>query len=255
MLCQRCTRLLSSSLRSPNTRPLSTTSKLLRPENPPPATSTSAAQPFSTPFTPSPSKTPGIPSSPSTTPKASSKGPARPPSSVAAGTPLRGLGYIKGQEGPVAKEDSEYPEWLWGLLEPKQGGTDEEGLVGDAFGKLHHSTTTTVRALHSGRGLRSNGFNDNLDSSHYYFLSLHSNFELTLRPHSEIQKATPPSLQSSSREDRLVRYDAHSPSTSRRTVDRSPSWDGRRGRDKSVGGKRGIKKCDADGQEEEDQRE
>lgn len=38
----------------------------------------------------------------------------------------------------VAKEDSEYPDWLWGLLDPK-GGEAEEGKVGDAFGKLHHS--------------------------------------------------------------------------------------------------------------------
>lgn len=148
MLCQRCNHFLSSSLRSLHLRPFSTTSGLLRPGNPPPATSTSAAQPFSTPFTPSPSKTPGIPSSPSTTPKAGSKGPAHPPSSVAAGTPLRGLGYIKGQEGPVAKEDSEYPEWLWGLLEPKKRGTNDEALVGDAFGKLHLFITTTIRALH-----------------------------------------------------------------------------------------------------------
>lgn len=139
MICQRCTRLLSPSLHSSTIlRPLSTTSILLRPESPPPATSTSAAQPFSTPFTPSPGKTPGIPSSPSTTPKAASRNPARPPSSVPAGRPLRGLGYIKGQEGPFAKEDSEYPDWLWGLLDPKSNEA-EEGKVGDAFGKLHRS--------------------------------------------------------------------------------------------------------------------
>ncbi|KAL9137282.1 MAG: hypothetical protein Q9175_001508 [Cornicularia normoerica] len=129
------------------------TSRVYHPESPPPATSTSAAQPFSTPFTPSPSKTPGIPSSPNTTPKAASKSPVRPPSSVPAGTPLRGLGYIKGQEGPIAKEDSEYPEWLWGLLEPKHGGLTAEGVVGDAFAKSKKQrrlASKAARALKTG---------------------------------------------------------------------------------------------------------
>lgn len=153
MICQRCARLLSPSFLRPATlRPLSTTSRSLRPESPPAATSTSAAQPFSTPFTPSPSKTPDIPSSPSTTPKAASKVPAHPPSSVAAGTPLRGLGYIKGQEGPVAREDSEYPDWLWELLEAKKGDMTEEGVVGDAFGKLSLSTITTTCSAMFGTG-------------------------------------------------------------------------------------------------------
>ncbi|CAF9938931.1 hypothetical protein IMSHALPRED_001143 [Imshaugia aleurites] len=154
MICQRCTRLLSPSLlRSTTLRPLTTTSRLLHPESPPPATSTSAAQPFSTPFTPSPSKTPDIPPSPSTTPKATAKGPTHPPSSVPAGTPLRGLGYIKGQEGPVAREDSEYPEWLWGLLGPKKGDMTEEGAAGDAFAKSKKQrrlASKAARALKTG---------------------------------------------------------------------------------------------------------
>ncbi|KAL9074006.1 MAG: hypothetical protein Q9161_002628 [Pseudevernia consocians] len=155
MICRRCTRLLSPPLlRLTTLRHLSTTSRLLHPESPPPATSTSAAQPFSTPFTPSPSKTPDIPSSPSTTPKAASKGPAHPPSSVPGGMPLRGLGYIKGQEAPVAREDSEYPEWLWGLLAPKQGA-NEEGVAGDAFAKSKKQrrlASKAARALRSGSG-------------------------------------------------------------------------------------------------------
>ncbi|CAF9927997.1 MAG: hypothetical protein ALECFALPRED_003924 [Alectoria fallacina] len=154
MICQRCTRLLSSSLlRSTSLRPISTTSGLLHPENPPPATSTSAAQPFSTPFTPSPSKTPDLPSSPNSTNNAASKGPAHPPSSVPAGTPLRGLGYIKGQEGPVARKDSEYPDWLWGLLGPKPGDITEEGMSGDAFAKSKKQrrlAAKAARALNTG---------------------------------------------------------------------------------------------------------
>ncbi|KAM0802342.1 mitochondrial ribosomal protein L37-domain-containing protein [Usnea florida] len=154
MICPRCTRLLSPSiLHSATLRPLSTTSRLLHPESPPPATSTSAAQPFSTPFTPSPSKTPGIPPSSGTTPESAPKGPAHASSSVPAGTPLRGLGYIKGQEGPLAKEDSEYPDWLWGLLEPKQGALNADGVVGDAFAKSKKQrrlAAKAARALDSG---------------------------------------------------------------------------------------------------------
>ena len=171
LICQRWIRLLSRPFpHSTPLRTLTTTSRLLHPESPPPATSTSAAQPFSTPFTPSPAKTPGIPSSPSTTPKSGNKGSARPPSSVPAGTPLRGLGYIKGQEGPVAKEDSEYPDWLWGLLDGKRNES-EQGTAGDAFGKLDHSiakrgldgrVTTT-------KGLPFNGIRRQNEASHSTF--------------------------------------------------------------------------------------
>ena len=155
MIWPRCTRLLTSSTpRIASLCPLSTASRLLQPKTPPPATSTSAAQPFSTPFTPSPAKTPGIPSSPSKTPKAANKGPARPRSSVLAGTPLRGIGYIKGQEGPVAKEDSEYPDWLWTLLDPKDGDKAAEGKVGDAFGKIHRSIERREREWESDYGER-----------------------------------------------------------------------------------------------------
>ena len=41
----------------------------------------------------------------------------------------------KNKEPPVAKEDGEYPVWLWGLLGKREGeGEGEEGKgVGDAF--------------------------------------------------------------------------------------------------------------------------
>ena len=199
MICRRCIRLLSQpSPHSTALRTLTTTSKLLHPESPPPATSTSAAQPFSTPFTPSPAKTPGIPSSPSPTPGAAKKASARPPSSVPAGTPLRGLGYIKGQEGPLAKEDSEYPDWLWGLLDSKSNES-EEGKAGDAFGKLHHSIAkrgwdwqSAARACHSIRsGAR-------MKPAILHFLC-HIDSRLTGGPHSQIKKTTPNRIQSRSR--------------------------------------------------------
>jgi large subunit ribosomal protein L54 len=32
---------------------------------------------------------------------------------------LTGLNYLKGQPPVVAKQDGEYPSWLWELLKPK----------------------------------------------------------------------------------------------------------------------------------------
>lgn len=140
MICQRCTHRLHlrSISRSLALRSLSTTSARPNPSTPPSATS-SAAQPFSTPFTPSPSKTPTIP------PKTSSKSHATAvKSSVPAGTPLKGLGYMKGQEPPMAKEDDEYPTWLWGLLENNPKGADAEGEAGDAFGECQLLTISRL---------------------------------------------------------------------------------------------------------------
>ena len=131
MICQRCNcLLLNRSLASSPFRAFSTAIARSSPECPPPSTSTSAAQPFSTPFTPSPSKTPGIP------PKdqlGHSK--SVPKSSVPAGSPLRGLGYVKGQETPLAREDEEYPSWLWGLLSADKEESGASGQMGDAFGE------------------------------------------------------------------------------------------------------------------------
>ena len=41
---------------------------------------------------------------------------------------LPGLGFIKGAERVVAKEDHEYPDWLWGLLDEKDR-VGEEGVM------------------------------------------------------------------------------------------------------------------------------
>lgn len=101
---------------------------------PPAATSTSAAQPFSTPLTPSAS-----PQKPSQTPVAIK-------SSCVAGTVLKGLNYIKGQQDPVALEDSEYPSWLWTVLseaEDKSGSAsaaDEGDLFCESSLSNHHCT-------------------------------------------------------------------------------------------------------------------
>jgi large subunit ribosomal protein L54 len=102
--------------------------------NPPAATSTSAAQPFSTPLTPSPENA-GIDSHPQA---ATDKKLRMIQSSVPAGTPLHGLNFTKGQSDPVAKADDEYPSWLWNILgdlHAGEGMDDDGDGPGDLFGR------------------------------------------------------------------------------------------------------------------------
>ncbi|KAF2099569.1 hypothetical protein NA57DRAFT_55529 [Rhizodiscina lignyota] len=80
---------------------------------PPAATSTSAAQPFSTPLTPSPANAGVKPGKKATSPSPVVL------SSVTAGTPLKGLNFLKNGSDPVALADEEYPPWLWTILTPK----------------------------------------------------------------------------------------------------------------------------------------
>lgn len=98
--------------------------------NPSAATSTSAAQPFSTPLSPSP-KNQDLP----TPPAKPSQVPVLVKSSCPAGTVLKGLNFIKGKQDPVALEDSEYPTWLWGILNDKEGSGAAGSSVaeGDLF--------------------------------------------------------------------------------------------------------------------------
>ena len=48
---------------------------------------------------------------------------------------LKGLNFIKGQQDPVALEDSEYPTWLWGVLTEgeAQGAAGADAGEGDLF--------------------------------------------------------------------------------------------------------------------------
>lgn len=42
---------------------------------------------------------------------------------------MKGLGYLKAKPTVLAKEDDEYPEWLWGILdEGKVGGGEKVDL-------------------------------------------------------------------------------------------------------------------------------
>ncbi|KAL5339252.1 mitochondrial ribosomal protein L37-domain-containing protein [Aspergillus crustosus] len=85
------------------------------------------------------SATPGV-SQPLSTPDAvhvgvdtQHKAAQRPASSCPPGTRLSGLNYFKNKPEVVALDDSEYPEWLWSLLEDsqksaKKGGVDPSTL-------------------------------------------------------------------------------------------------------------------------------
>ncbi|EWC46939.1 hypothetical protein DRE_03701 [Drechslerella stenobrocha 248] len=55
---------------------------------------------------------------PSGDPAAASK--STPVSSVAAGTQLKGINYIKKLSDPIALPDEGYPEWLWRVLEDRR---------------------------------------------------------------------------------------------------------------------------------------
>lgn len=90
------------------------------------------------------SATPGI-SQPLSTPQGvhaevhpgqpTDKGAQRPPSSCLPGSKLSGLSYAKNKPEIYALEDSEYPDWLWGLLEEfeekekaDKGGVDPSSM-------------------------------------------------------------------------------------------------------------------------------
>lgn len=65
----------------------------------------------------------------------------RPPSSCAPGTQMLGLNYFRNKTDPIAKEDNEYPEWLWSLLdnskkEAKKGGVDPNSMFPVNCGKI-----------------------------------------------------------------------------------------------------------------------
>jgi large subunit ribosomal protein L54 len=60
----------------------------------------------------------------------------RPPSSCPAGTKLNGLNYFKNKPEVLAKEDHEYPDWLWDLLgdssksaKAEKGGVDPSSTL------------------------------------------------------------------------------------------------------------------------------
>ena len=86
------------------------------------------------------------PSDPADVSSISPKTTNRVKSSVPAGTPLKGLGFTKGKDPPVALEDHEYPDWLWGLLDDGQK-VDAKGAAeneGDAYGQFPLMSTMAI---------------------------------------------------------------------------------------------------------------
>ncbi|KAK4635644.1 hypothetical protein CLAFUW4_00239 [Fulvia fulva] len=121
-----------------------TTATNPRPNDRPAATSTSAAQPFSTPLTPAPENL----DLPTNKDVDKSKKPLQIQSSVPAGTVLKGLNFMKNKQDPVALEDSEYPPWLWTVLN-KSGAESGSGLdaEGDLFSKSKKQRRIAAKAL------------------------------------------------------------------------------------------------------------
>ncbi|KAI5369577.1 Putative ribosomal protein L37 [Septoria linicola] len=135
----------STSVRAQAVSAHETTASVGRPNDKPAATSTSAAQPFSTPRSPSP-----------TSPKLDlpidtkqSKQATRIVSSVPAGTVLKGLNFMKNQQDPVALEDHEYPAWLWTALHDKGDtpGGQAKDAEGDLFSKSKKQRRIAAKAL------------------------------------------------------------------------------------------------------------
>lgn len=133
MICQRCLYRASAPrsacllIRSLASVANVSTTASARPDGTPAAVSTGAAQPFSTPLSPAPN---AVSLGANLRPR-----PAKivlPVSSAPAGTPLKGLNYLKGREDPLALPEEEYPDWLWRCLDEKKSD-DPTALEGDEF--------------------------------------------------------------------------------------------------------------------------
>ncbi|KAF2271989.1 uncharacterized protein EI97DRAFT_504594 [Westerdykella ornata] len=149
MLCRRCIRASSRWATTPNpttsTQPPSrfftSTSPTLTTATPAASTTTSTAPPpppSSSKLTTSSQTPTAASSSPAEKPKEKEKKLPQHPlvkSSVPAGTPLKGLNFLKNKEDPVAMEDSAYPPWLWTILQ-RQEAKKDGGAGGDAAGDL-----------------------------------------------------------------------------------------------------------------------
>lgn len=150
MICSSCRRVLFSRLPS---RPCS--APQIRHISSAPSTSPSSRQPPSDvalqapKFSPSAisSNTPSISQSLSTPMLPSTSSASRPlkpkqpkvqklQGSIPGGTSLHGLGYLKAKPTVLAKEDDEYPDWLWTLLVPEAGAKSGVGMsAADVAGK------------------------------------------------------------------------------------------------------------------------
>ncbi|KAI5288619.1 hypothetical protein KEM54_005066 [Ascosphaera aggregata] len=138
MLCQRCRHLfiraINSSSSSSTLIPAAFTythtpllNYSLRAYSTPATATDSAAAAFLAPS--SVDSAAVAASSPSTTSPNSTKQNLHGPSSVPAGTPLKGINYYANKPDPVALADEEYPSWLWNLvLDHKAATTTADGV-------------------------------------------------------------------------------------------------------------------------------
>jgi large subunit ribosomal protein L54 len=117
MICARCLRALrpAAPARARPTRLLAS-SPLAQPSAR--RAASAAAQPFTVPAAMS------APSSGDTAPTEGEAPAAAALSSVPGGTVLKGLGIYKDRAEPVAKEDGEYPAWLWRVLDRRDVHAD-----------------------------------------------------------------------------------------------------------------------------------
>ncbi|GAA5972006.1 hypothetical protein JCM21900_001994 [Sporobolomyces salmonicolor] len=85
-----------------------------------------------------------------------SSAPAPPNSACPAGTVLKGLNYVKDGTDPVAKEESEYPPWVWTLLNPgakeQQGENDEVANLRKQKKELKRASKAAIKAANALKG-------------------------------------------------------------------------------------------------------
>ncbi|KIW07718.1 uncharacterized protein PV09_01650 [Verruconis gallopava] len=156
MICRRCAlRLASSFNATPLARRMISTTHINaaeaisskeieqakpRQDGDQPSAISSAAQPFTTPISVSPTARGD---------KASKKKASDVPvvvSSCPAGTILKGLNFMKGKTDPVAMEDHEYPDWLWDVL--KSDTQDVADAVdADIYSKSRNKRAKAKKAM------------------------------------------------------------------------------------------------------------
>ncbi|OAV93424.1 hypothetical protein PTTG_27343 [Puccinia triticina 1-1 BBBD Race 1] len=68
-----------------------------------------------------------------------------PVSTIPAGSPIKGLAYIKGESDPIAKADEEYPSWLWTLLEPNMGAGNTDTPLRAIRRELNRENRNNIR--------------------------------------------------------------------------------------------------------------
>lgn len=75
--------------------------------------------------------------------------PSKVKSSVAAGQELRGVAYLKAKPQVLAKEDDEYPPWLWTLLdEPKTATGEAKVNLSGTSSSLHLLSSSRAIPFH-----------------------------------------------------------------------------------------------------------